>query len=113
MNIGIQNEREWRQFCALVLLNTEIAADPRFDSNSKRSDNRKVLRTVISEIFRTLTRDEDSGAAGTRGHRPLANEFGGGAADAPATREKGDAGEMSIRQQALYRRLRRQCSWMG
>lgn len=58
VNIGIQNEREWRQFCALVLLNTEIAADPRFDSNSKRSDNRKVLRTVISEIFRTLTRDE-------------------------------------------------------
>jgi itaconate CoA-transferase len=58
INIGIQNEREWRQFCSLVLLNTEIAADPRFDSNSQRSDNRKVLRTVISEIFRTLTLDE-------------------------------------------------------
>jgi itaconate CoA-transferase len=58
INIGIQNEREWRQFCALVLLNTEIADDVRFDSNSKRSDNRKVLRTVISEIFRTLTLNE-------------------------------------------------------
>src|SRR5260370_22635674 len=58
INIGIQNEREWRQFCSSVLLNKEIAADPRFDSNSKRSENRKILRTVISEIFRTLTLDE-------------------------------------------------------
>jgi itaconate CoA-transferase len=58
INIGIQNEREWRQFCALVLLNREIASDPRFDSNSKRSENRKELRTMISEIFRTLTLDE-------------------------------------------------------
>lgn len=58
INIGIQNEREWRQFCALVLLNKEIAADPRFDSNSRRSENRKILRTVISEIFRTLTLEE-------------------------------------------------------
>ena len=58
INIGIQNEPEWRQFCALVLLNTKIAADPRFANNSKRSENRKILRTVISEIFRTLTLDE-------------------------------------------------------
>lgn len=58
INIGIQNEREWRQFCAQVLLNREIAADPRFDTNSKRSENRKELRTMISEIFRTLTMHE-------------------------------------------------------
>ena len=55
INIGIQNEREWRQFCSGVLLNREIAADPRFDSNSRRSENRKALRLVISEIFRTLS----------------------------------------------------------
>ena len=58
INIGIQNEREWRQFCALVLLNREIAADPRFYSNSQRSENRKALRSVIAEIFRTLTLEE-------------------------------------------------------
>src|SRR5580704_7172047 len=58
INIGIQNEREWRQFCSSVLLNRELAADPRFDSNSRRSENRKVLRTVIAEIFRTLTLEE-------------------------------------------------------
>ena len=58
INIGIQNEREWGQFCAQVLLNREIAADPRFDSNSQRSENRKVLRAVIAEIFRTLTLEE-------------------------------------------------------
>jgi itaconate CoA-transferase len=58
INIGIQNEREWQQFCSLVLLNKEIAADPRFNSNSQRSENRKALRAVISERFRTLTLDE-------------------------------------------------------
>src|SRR5436853_32696 len=58
INIGIQNEREWRQFCIVVLLNQEIAADPRFDSNSQRSENRKALRSVIAEIFRTLTLEE-------------------------------------------------------
>ena len=58
INIGIQNEREWGQFCALVLLNREIAADPRFYSNSQRSENRKALRSVIAEIFRTLTLEE-------------------------------------------------------
>jgi itaconate CoA-transferase len=72
INIGIQNEREWRQFCTRVLLNKEIAADPRFDSNSRRSENRKALRTLISEIFRTLTleeiveRLEDAGIAHSR-----------------------------------------------
>lgn len=74
VNIGIQNEREWRQFCAGVLLNREIAADPRFNSNSKRSENRKGLRTVISEVFRTLTlnevleRLERSGIANSQTH---------------------------------------------
>ncbi len=58
INIGIQNEREWAQFCAVVLLNKQIASDPRFNTNSKRSENRKALRIMISEIFRTLTLDE-------------------------------------------------------
>ena len=58
INIGIQNEREWRQFCALVLLRPEVAADPRFDSNSRRSDNRQALRILISEIFGALTLDQ-------------------------------------------------------
>ncbi|PYU32569.1 MAG: carnitine dehydratase [Acidobacteria bacterium] len=58
INIGIQNEREWRQFCALVLLRPEVAADPRFDNNSRRSDNREALRSLISEIFGALTLDQ-------------------------------------------------------
>lgn len=61
INIGIQNEREWREFCSGVLLNREIAADPRFDSNSKRSENRKALRLVISEVFRTLSLEDAIG----------------------------------------------------
>ena len=58
INLGIQNEREWRQFCALVLRRPEIAADPRFDSNSRRSDNRQALRALIAESFSVLTLDE-------------------------------------------------------
>ena len=58
INIGIQNEREWRQFCALALQEPEIAVDPRFDSNSRRSENRQALRVAISKVFGALTLEE-------------------------------------------------------
>ena len=58
VNLGIQNEREWEKFCAIVLRNPSLAADPRFDSNSRRSQNREALRQAIWEVFRTLTLEE-------------------------------------------------------
>ena len=53
--LGLQNEREWVVFCRDVLRRPEIATDPRFDANSKRSEHRDELKALIEEIFRPLT----------------------------------------------------------
>jgi itaconate CoA-transferase len=53
--LGLQNEREWVAFCRDVLQRPEVATDLRFDTNTKRSDNRGQLKALIEEIFRPLT----------------------------------------------------------
>ncbi|MGB7400099.1 CaiB/BaiF CoA transferase family protein [Castellaniella sp.] len=53
--LGLQNEREWQVFCEKVLLQPELASDPRFSSNSKRSADRIELRNIILQVFSTLT----------------------------------------------------------
>jgi crotonobetainyl-CoA:carnitine CoA-transferase CaiB-like acyl-CoA transferase len=58
LNLAIQNEREWERFCALVLRQPELATDPRFHTNSLRSENRRALRVAIEEVFRALTREQ-------------------------------------------------------
>jgi len=52
--LGIQNEREWRRFCEIVLEMPEIATDSRFVSNSKRVQNREELEKIITATFRKL-----------------------------------------------------------
>jgi itaconate CoA-transferase len=54
LNIGIQNEREWAEFCAVVLERPELARDQRFASNSQRVANREELQAVIEEAFGRL-----------------------------------------------------------
>ncbi|HYE38401.1 MAG TPA: CaiB/BaiF CoA-transferase family protein [Ramlibacter sp.] len=56
--LGLQNEREWRAFCDKVLLQPDLAADPRFASNSQRNANRVALRTVIVEAFSRLQAEQ-------------------------------------------------------
>lgn len=56
--LGLQNEREWKAFCEGVLQEAALAADPRFDSNARRNENRDALRARILEIFDTLTAEE-------------------------------------------------------
>jgi crotonobetainyl-CoA:carnitine CoA-transferase CaiB-like acyl-CoA transferase len=53
--LGIQNEREWANFCATVLGQPELARDPRFDSNSHRVANRQALTDIITGVFANLT----------------------------------------------------------
>jgi itaconate CoA-transferase len=55
INLAVQNEREWRRFCAVVLQRPELAADARFRMNSLRSENRGALRAVIEDVFSALT----------------------------------------------------------
>ncbi|CAI8878450.1 MULTISPECIES: CaiB/BaiF CoA transferase family protein [Pseudomonas] len=52
--IGLQNEREWVQFCELVLQRPELIDDERFSANFKRSDNRQALRAIIVDVFAQL-----------------------------------------------------------
>ena len=56
--LGLQNEREWKAFCAQVLLQHSVADDERFASNSKRSAHREALRAIILDAFGKLTATE-------------------------------------------------------
>jgi len=53
--LGLQNEREWKLFCEHVLLQPQLAADPRFDSNAPRNAHRAELKALILAVFGTLT----------------------------------------------------------
>ena len=55
--LGLQNEREWRIFCDRVLANAALADDPRFDTNSKRNENRAELRALIVDAFKAFDAD--------------------------------------------------------
>ncbi|HEX4721223.1 MAG TPA: CaiB/BaiF CoA-transferase family protein [Pseudonocardiaceae bacterium] len=52
--VAIQNEREWRAFCRLVLDDPTLADDPRFATNSARVAHRAELDTMITARFATL-----------------------------------------------------------
>ena len=56
--LGLQNEREWKRFCAEVLQKPELATDFRYDSNTKRVQNREQLDVDIQEVFQKLTAAE-------------------------------------------------------
>ena len=56
--LGLQNEREWKKFCEVVLESPQLSADPRFDSNAKRVRNRPQLDLVMRGVFQKLTAGE-------------------------------------------------------
>ncbi|MEO8247798.1 MAG: CaiB/BaiF CoA-transferase family protein [Burkholderiales bacterium] len=53
--LGLQNEREWKVFCDVVLEAPALATDERFFRNSKRSENRDELKQLIVDTFKPLT----------------------------------------------------------
>jgi crotonobetainyl-CoA:carnitine CoA-transferase CaiB-like acyl-CoA transferase len=53
--LGLQNEREWQQFCNKVLLQPALAQDARFAGNAQRSAHRGALRALIVQTFEALT----------------------------------------------------------
>ena len=53
--LGIQNEREWRNFCEKVLLQPGLCADSRFGNNSKRVQNRDQLEQIITRTFQGMS----------------------------------------------------------
>jgi itaconate CoA-transferase len=56
--LGLQNEREWEQFCNKVLLQPLLAGDPRFASNAARTGAREPLRAIIVDVFAQMTSSE-------------------------------------------------------
>jgi len=53
--LGLQNEREWLQFCDKVLLQPALAKDARFLGNAKRAAQRDALHTLIVDAFAAMT----------------------------------------------------------
>lgn len=49
--LGLQNEREWREFCRHILNKPDLETDRRFNSNASRSANRDALRPLIEAGF--------------------------------------------------------------
>jgi itaconate CoA-transferase len=56
--LGIQNEREWKKFCEVVLERPELAENDRFAGNSARLANRDALNEEIDQGFGHLTAEE-------------------------------------------------------
>jgi itaconate CoA-transferase len=56
--LGLQNEREWAQFCEVVLENSALAKDERFDKNYKRNEKRAELLEIINACFEKLTAEQ-------------------------------------------------------
>lgn len=52
---GIQNEREWANFCTRVLRRPDMQTDPRFATVDARLRNRDALTAGIEEVFTTMT----------------------------------------------------------
>lgn len=49
--IGIQNEREWKNFCFNVVRSPELFYDEQFSTNTKRVKNKQQLRDLINKKF--------------------------------------------------------------
>ncbi len=49
--ISIQNEREWADFCRVVLQRRELPGDPRCANNAARVTHRDFVDGVVAEVF--------------------------------------------------------------
>ena len=56
--LGLQNEREWRTFCARVLNAPALASDERFSSNARRVAAKEILKDVVEDAFSTLSAEQ-------------------------------------------------------
>src|SRR5437764_11393551 len=56
--IAIQNEREWRRFCAEILGDAALADDPRFSDNNWRVAHRTEVDARVAAEFARHSRSE-------------------------------------------------------
>lgn len=55
--ISIQNEREWKRLCAVIMEDAELAVDGRFCDASLRVENRQELDELIATVFKRQDRN--------------------------------------------------------
>ncbi len=53
--ISIQNEREWADFCRIVLQRPDLLQDPRCANNAARVTHRSFVDGVVGEVFGSMT----------------------------------------------------------
>jgi len=58
VQLAIQNEREWRRFCEIVLDRAELADDDRFESNASRVAHRDALTAEVEKVFAGLSTED-------------------------------------------------------
>lgn len=56
--LAVQNDREWRRFCATVLERPELAEDPRFVTHAARVAHRSELEQTIADRLCRLPLDD-------------------------------------------------------
>ena len=56
--LGLQNEREWKTFCEIVLEAPALASDSRFSSNSLRAKSKVALTQIITTSFADCTTEQ-------------------------------------------------------
>ena len=56
VNLAVQNDRQWRRLCSVVLRRPELADDPRFATNELRLRNRDQLEPLIETLLSEDTR---------------------------------------------------------
>jgi crotonobetainyl-CoA:carnitine CoA-transferase CaiB-like acyl-CoA transferase len=52
--LSVQNEREWANFCLLVLKQESLYTDPRFASGSLRVENRTAMDSAINLVLKQI-----------------------------------------------------------
>ncbi|AWN45552.1 carnitine dehydratase [Methylobacterium terrae] len=65
--LSIQNEREWRKFCAEFLRQPDLPSREGFESNNARVANRPEVDAVVARVFADLSRDEAAARLRTAG----------------------------------------------
>jgi hypothetical protein len=92
--LGLQNEREWQVFCAQVLERPELASDPRFSSNSRRTAGarraaRADRRGLRAAQLRAADRQARRRADCQRAHERHARRLGAPAAQGARPLDRG------------------------
>jgi len=64
--VGVGSEPLWRSFCAMIG-RSDLAADPRFETNALRVANYEALRAALAPLMRSRTVDEWMSALGEAG----------------------------------------------